>query len=126
MSTQKVSYSVVEKECLNLLNWLIEKLEIMQQQGEDIGPNGSKMIKLFIENKDRIEARAINRVRQAEEWKRVDLTDTDRGLLKESIEAGKQTDAKLIGIQEALFREKFKLLNWGKTADRPKSKGKKK
>ena len=120
MSKQKTSYSVVEKECLNLLDWLVEKLEAMEQAGENIGPNGKKLTKLFIENKERIEARALTRVRQAEEWKRIDMTDTDRGLLKEAIEAGKKTDAKLVDIQAALVREKFKLLNWGKAAENAK------
>ncbi len=126
MSKQKTIYSTVEKECINLLDWLLKKLETMEQQGENIGENGKKLTRLFIENKDRIEARALKRMREAEEWKRIDLTDTDRGLLKESMEAGKKTDEKLVDIQTALLREKFKLLNWGKAAEKPKDKGKKK
>lgn len=124
MSKQKVTYSAIEKECLSLLDWLVEKIETMEQQGQDIGPNGKKLTQLFIDNKERIEARALTRMRQALELKRVDLTDTDRGLLKEAIEAGKKTDDKLVGIHTALVREKFKLLNWGKAADSPKDKGK--
>lgn len=124
MSKQKITYSAVEKECLSLLDWLVEKLETMEQQGEDIGPNGKKLTRLFIDNKERIEARALTRMRQALELKRIDLTDTDRGLLKEAIEAGKKTDEKLVDIHAALVREKFKLLNWGKAADSPKAKGK--
>ena len=124
MSKQKITYSAVEKECLSLLDWLVEKLEAMKQQGEDIGPNGKKLTRLFIDNKERIEARALTRMRQALELKRIDLTDTDRGLLKEAIEAGKKTDEKLVDIHTALVREKFKLLNWGKAADSQKAKGK--
>lgn len=124
MSKQKITYSVVEKECISLLDWLIQKLEALEQQGENIGPNGKKLTRLFIDNKERIEARALTRMRQAQELKRIDLTDTDRGLLKEAIEAGKKTDEKLVDIQAALVREKFKLLNWGKAADSPKDKSK--
>ena len=120
MSKQKIIYSAVEKECLSLLDWLVEKLENMEQQGQDIGPNGQKLTRLFVENKDRIEARALTRMRQAQELKRIDLTDTDRGLLKEAIEAGKKTDEKLVDIHAALVREKFKLLNWGKAAEQAK------
>lgn len=126
MSKQKITYSAVEKECLSLLDWLLKKLEAMEKQGDNIGPNGKKLARLFIENKDRIEARALNRIRQSEEWKRIDLTDTDRGLLKEAMEADKKIDEKLVDIQTALLREKFKLLNWGKAAEKPKDKSKKK
>ncbi len=126
MSTQKVIYSAVEKECLKLLDWLLEKIEAMEQAGEDIGPNGKKLTTLFIENKSRIEARALNRMRQAQELKRIDLTDTDRGLLKEAIEAGKKTDEKLVDIQAALVREKFKMLSWGKATENAKPEAKKK
>lgn len=131
MSTQKISYSAIEKECIKLLDWLIEKIEAMEEAGQDIGPNGKKLSLLFTENKDRIEARALTRVRQAQELKRIDLTDTDRGLLKEAIEAGKKTDEKLVDIHAALVREKFKMLNWGKAAeskaaDTKKAAGKKK
>lgn len=125
MSKQKIIYSAVEKECLSLLDWLLQKLEAMEQEGENIGANGKKLTRLFIENKDRIEARALKRMREVEESKRIDLTDTDRGLLKESMEAGKKTDEKLVDIQTALLREKFKLLNWGKAADKVTGKGKK-
>lgn len=97
----------------------------MEQEGENIGANGKKLTRLFIENKDRIEARALKRMREAEELKRIDLTDTDRGLLREAMEAGKKTDEKLVDIQTALLREKFKLLNWGKAADKVKGKSKK-
>lgn len=125
---QKITYSAIEKECIKLLDWLLEKIEAMEQQGTDIGPNGKKLTHLFTENKNRIEARAITRVRQAQELKRIDLTDTDRGLLKEAIEAGKKTDEKLVDIHAALVREKFKMLNWGKAAEtaKPASKKKKK
>ena len=126
MSKQKNIYSAVEKECLNLLDWLLKKIETMEQEGKDIGPNGKKLSTLFIENKNRIEARALTRIRQAKELKRIDLTDTDRGLLNEAIEAGKKTDEKLVDIQAALVREKFKLLNWGKAADSTKTNSKKK
>ena len=67
MGKQKSIYSEVEKECLSLLDWLLKKLEAMEQQGEDIGANGKKLTRLFVENKDRIEARAQTRKRQAEE-----------------------------------------------------------
>ena len=126
MSTQKVIYSAVEKECLTLLDWLLKKIEAMEQEGEDIGPNGKKLTTLFIENKSRIEARALTRMRQAQELKRIDLTDTDRGLLKEAIEAGKKTDEKLVDIHAALVREKFKMLSWGKATEKAKPEVKKK
>ncbi len=126
MSKQKIIYSAIEKECLNLLDWLVNKIETMEQQGENIGPNGKKLTRLFIENKDRIEARALTRMRQAQELKRIDLTDTDRGLLKEAIEAGKKSDEKLVDIHTALVREKFKMLNWGKAAENAKPDSKKK
>lgn len=126
MSKQKTIYSVLEKECLTLLNWLVKRLEAMEEEGENIGENGKKLKRLFVENQDRIEARSLKRMREAEEWKRIDLTDTDRGLLKESMEAGKKTDEKLVDIQTALLREKFKLLNWGKATVQPKDKSKKK
>lgn len=125
MSKQKIIYSAIEKECITLLDWLLQKLEAMEQEGENIGANGKKLTRLFIENKDRIEARALKRMREAEELKRIDLTDTDRGLLREAMEAGKKTDEKLVDIQTALLREKFKLLNWGKAADKVKGKSKK-
>lgn len=125
MSKQKIIYSAIEKECITLLDWLLQKLEAMEQEGENIGANGKKLTRLFIENKDRIEARALKRMREVEELKRIDLTDTDRGLLREAMEAGKKTDEKLVDIQTALLREKFKLLNWGKAADKVKGKSKK-
>ena len=126
MSKQKITYSAIEKECLSLLDWLLEKIEALEKEGTDIGPNGKKLTHLFSENKNRIEARALTRMRQAQELKRIDLTDTDRGLLKEAIEAGKKTDEKLVDIHAALVREKFKMLSWGKASENPKPETKKK
>src|SRR5258708_7005058 len=113
MKNDYTRYNEIEKESLELLDWMLAEIDRREKAGSNLGQAGESLKWMFNNDKAMTIERAEARIKEEEEWNSPNLSSSRRAQLKKIMDAGKKMDESLKGIHAALLTQKLQLLNWG-------------